>query len=168
MLLRGAQGPDCACDGPGTGPAQDISDPGRHPSHLPAHAGGSLPRRRGLPQQPPRCRRGPVHTRAAGDARPPGTARAGGQPGLRGAQSPSLPRPAPLRPFSQTWKSWLPSSQAPSTMWTIRASPTSFSLTPVSGGGPCPRSFMCSGRPCPGPAALSLKWLRQGAQVLRK
>lgn len=40
--------------------------------------------------------------------------------------------PCPLRPCSQTWKSWLPSLQAPSMMWTILGSPISFSLTPVS------------------------------------
>ena len=38
----------------------------------------------------------------------------------------------PLRPCSQTWKSWLPSLQVPSMMWTIQESPISFSLTPVS------------------------------------
>ena len=38
----------------------------------------------------------------------------------------------PLRPCSQTWKSWLPSLQVPSMTWIIRGSPISFSLTPVS------------------------------------
>lgn len=40
--------------------------------------------------------------------------------------------PCPLRPCSLTWKSWLPSLQAPSMMWIILGSPISFSLTPVS------------------------------------
>ncbi|XP_047387592.1 cAMP-specific 3',5'-cyclic phosphodiesterase 4C isoform X2 [Sciurus carolinensis] len=34
-------------------------------------------------------------------------------------------------PALETWKSWLPSLQVPSMMWTTRGSPTSSSLTPV-------------------------------------
>ncbi|XP_060237948.1 cAMP-specific 3',5'-cyclic phosphodiesterase 4C isoform X6 [Meriones unguiculatus] len=54
---------------PGAAPARDVPDPRGHAAEVPAHAGGALPRRRGLPQQPARGRRGAVRARAAGHTR---------------------------------------------------------------------------------------------------
>lgn len=49
------------CVSPGARPSKDVQDPSRHVRGLHDDLGGPLPLGRGLPQQPARRRRGPVH-----------------------------------------------------------------------------------------------------------
>lgn len=127
--------PEPVCGTPGAGPAADVPDPRGRAAGVPAHAGGPLPRRRGVPQQRACRGRGAVRARAAGRPRPAGTPASRAQwAGARAVGTPGPDAQGPPRPCSQIWKSWPLSLHALSTTWTTRGSPISSSSTPVSEG----------------------------------